>query len=242
VNSVVSPVAIAKTPSHLCAAISPPIGPKQKIIPPLTPFPPKTYQLFPPHLCAQTWSSTPSIEARAMRPLATDHCPLTTIRSPHELPPQIPPRRLRVLRTSAFPPPVVPPCRRGSLQPLAKNLRISFPKIPLHAQPQEPLRLTEPKRKIPAAQVRKKPCASSPKNLRRCANSYPLLYGRTPHEPRPTDHEPRLLASDRPPKEPTPQEFHHSPFIIRQSLSCHLEKVRDFQYNTKPSWTIAHEK
>ena len=119
-----TPAVISKMTSHLCAHISPPIRPRQKIIPPLSSVPANTYQFFLQRVCAQTWSSTPFIDAgpRVHCQLATDHT-----RSPHELHSQISPRRLRVLRPSAFPNPVVPPCRRGSIPPLAKNLRIFLP-------------------------------------------------------------------------------------------------------------------
>ena len=77
---------------------------------------------------------------------------------------------------SSAPPRSRPPsCRRDSLPPLAKTLRISLPRNPFHAQPQESVRLTKPKQKTPTAQVRKKTLRISPKKSAQVRKLQPLL-------------------------------------------------------------------
>ena len=130
-----------RTPNSEFASL---LSPIKSVRTPITPHPPLPKNNYahnsrvsqhlqtPPSILVRTnMVLHPFYRCASVRPLATDHT-----RIPHELPTKISPRQLRVLRTSAFPFPVVSSCRRGSNPAsLEKQLRIYPQRTHLLSEP-----------------------------------------------------------------------------------------------------------
>ena len=159
-------------PTHLCAPISPPIPSIRKITYSLTPASNNAYKPSLHHVCAQTWSSAPSIEARSRIPR------LLVFQGVRM---NFPQKSLRASSASSAPPRSRPPsCHRAvavQIPPLSKICCASTIKeTPSSPNPSNQLYLRKRNRK---------------NDLRRCAKNLrisPQKSAQVRKPPRPTNH------------------------------------------------------